>query len=104
MRSRRLAENGMSSKTSQAYRQIKVLIEAGHLGAGQRVTEARVAKLVGLTRGPVRESLLRFRGCWACSATSHTAWYSRQAVLDARTSAIRYILEAIRKNTQEAPR
>jgi DNA-binding GntR family transcriptional regulator len=49
----------MASKTSQAYRQIKVLIEAGHLGAGQRVTEARVAKLVGLTRGPVRESLLR---------------------------------------------
>ena len=49
----------MSSKTSQAYRQIKVLIEAGHLGAGQRVTEARVAKLVGLSRGPVRESLLR---------------------------------------------
>jgi DNA-binding GntR family transcriptional regulator len=49
----------MGSKTSQAYRQIKVLIEAGHLGAGERVTEAKVAKLVGLSRGPVRESLVR---------------------------------------------
>jgi DNA-binding GntR family transcriptional regulator len=49
----------MTSKTSQAYRQIKVLIEAGHLGAGQRVTETKLAKLVGMGRGPVRESLLR---------------------------------------------
>jgi DNA-binding GntR family transcriptional regulator len=49
----------MSSKTSQAYRQIKILIEAGHLGAGQRVTEGQVADMVGMSRGPVRESLLR---------------------------------------------
>jgi DNA-binding GntR family transcriptional regulator len=49
----------MTSKTSQAYRQIRTLIEAGGLGAGERVTEAKVAKLVGMSRGPVRESLLR---------------------------------------------
>lgn len=49
----------MTSKTSQAYRQIKILIEGGHLEAGQRLTEARVAEMVGISRGPVRESLLR---------------------------------------------
>jgi DNA-binding GntR family transcriptional regulator len=49
----------MTSKTSQAYRQLKTLIEGGHLGAGQRVTEAKAAKMVGMSRGPVRESLLR---------------------------------------------
>jgi DNA-binding GntR family transcriptional regulator len=49
----------VSSKTAQAYRRLKVLIEAGHLGAGQRVTEAKAAEMVGLSRGPVRESLLR---------------------------------------------
>jgi DNA-binding GntR family transcriptional regulator len=49
----------MTSKTSQAYRQIRILIEGGHLGAGQRVTESKVAKMVGISRGPVRESLVR---------------------------------------------
>ena len=49
----------MTSKTSQAYRQIKILIENGHLGTGERITEGRVAELVGMNRGPVRESLLR---------------------------------------------
>jgi DNA-binding GntR family transcriptional regulator len=49
----------MTSKTSQAYRQIRVLIERGQLRAGERVTEAKAAKLVGMSRGPVRESLLR---------------------------------------------
>ena len=51
----------MATKHSQAYRRIKVLIEDGHLQAGQRVTEAKVAKMVGMSRGPVRESLLRLQ-------------------------------------------
>ncbi len=48
-----------TTKTLQAYRQLKTLIERGRLGAGERVTEAKAAKLVGMSRGPVRESLLR---------------------------------------------
>jgi DNA-binding GntR family transcriptional regulator len=48
-----------ATKTSQAYRRIKGLIGEGLLEAGQRVTEARVSELVGMSRGPVRESLLR---------------------------------------------
>ena len=48
-----------ATKTSQAYRRIKGLIEEGRLEAGERVTEAKVSKLVGMSRGPVRESLLR---------------------------------------------
>jgi DNA-binding GntR family transcriptional regulator len=48
-----------ATKTSQAYRRIKGLIEEGGLAAGERVTEAKVSKLVGMSRGPVRESLLR---------------------------------------------
>ncbi len=35
------------------------MIEGGHLEAGERLAEARVAKLIGMGRGPVRESLLR---------------------------------------------
>jgi DNA-binding GntR family transcriptional regulator len=48
-----------ATKTAQAYRQIKGLIEEGRLGAGERVTEIKVSKLIGMSRGPVRESLLR---------------------------------------------
>ena len=48
-----------ATKTSQAYRRIRGLIEEGRLEAGERVTEAKVSKLVGMSRGPVRESLLR---------------------------------------------
>jgi len=36
------------TKTSQAYRRIKGLIEEGRLEAGERVTEAKVSKLVGM--------------------------------------------------------
>lgn len=50
---------GKSSKSAKAYRRIKVLIEDGHLKVGQRVPEAKMAELVGMSRGPVRESLLR---------------------------------------------
>jgi DNA-binding GntR family transcriptional regulator len=48
-----------TTKTSQAYRRIKGLIEEGRLGAGEKVTETKISKLVGMSRGPVRESLLR---------------------------------------------
>lgn len=49
----------MASKNAQAYRQIKRLIESGHVPAGERLTEAYAAKMVGLGRSPVHESLVR---------------------------------------------
>ncbi len=48
-----------ATKTAIAYRQIKGLIEEGRLRAGERVTETKISKMVGMSRGPVRESLLR---------------------------------------------
>jgi DNA-binding GntR family transcriptional regulator len=48
-----------ATKTLQAYRRIRELIENGHLEAGEQVTEAKAARLIGMSRGPVRESLLR---------------------------------------------
>lgn len=36
------------------------------------------------------------RSCRNAILTSHTAWYSRQAVLDARNEAIQYVLAALR--------
>ncbi len=51
----------MATKHSHAYRRIKLLIEGGHLRPGERVTEARVAKMVGMGRAPVRESLMRLQ-------------------------------------------
>jgi DNA-binding GntR family transcriptional regulator len=54
-----MVQTKSATKTSQAYRKIKGLIEEGRLGAGEKVTETRISKLVGMSRGPVRESLLR---------------------------------------------
>ena len=49
----------MTSKSVQAYRQIKQLIQDGRVPSGERLTEAKAASLVGMSRGPVRESLVR---------------------------------------------
>ncbi|MBN2296643.1 MAG: GntR family transcriptional regulator [Pirellulales bacterium] len=49
----------MATKTAQAYRQIKRLIEGGHVPTGKSLSEAKIAQMVGMTRSPVRESLLR---------------------------------------------
>jgi DNA-binding GntR family transcriptional regulator len=51
----------MATKQLNAYRKIKSLIEDGHLKGGERVGEWKVAKMVGMSRGPVRESLLRLQ-------------------------------------------
>ncbi len=49
----------MASKTAQAYRKLKLLIEDGHVTSGERLTEAHAADLLGMSRSPVRESLVR---------------------------------------------
>jgi len=49
----------MTNKSTQAYYRIKQLIEDGQVPSGERLTEARAADLVGMSRGPVRESLVR---------------------------------------------
>ncbi len=91
----------MTTKHSQAYRRIKVLLEAGHFEAGERVTEAKVAKMVGMSRGPVRESLLRLQ---AEGLLHHKAnWRSRVMAYtedqDPRDMLRRYELrEAIESN------
>jgi DNA-binding GntR family transcriptional regulator len=49
----------LPSKSALAYRQLKQLIEMGDVPAGKPLTEARAAELVGMSRSPVRESLVR---------------------------------------------
>jgi DNA-binding GntR family transcriptional regulator len=53
------AETNGDNKSSSAYLRLRELIEAGKLGTGERLTEARAIRLTGFGRGPVRESLLR---------------------------------------------
>ncbi len=47
-----------ATKSLHAYRRIRKLIENGHLEAGEQVTETKAARLIGMSRRPVRESLL----------------------------------------------
>lgn len=50
---------GRPTKAEEAYRLLKQRIQAGDFPPGDRLTESRVSKLLGLGRLPVRESLLR---------------------------------------------
>ena len=59
--SRAMVQVRYAIKSLQAYRRIRKLIENGHLEAGEQVTETK-ARLIGMSRGPVRESLLCLDG------------------------------------------
>lgn len=48
-----------TSKASRAYRLIKEGLASGLFAPGERLSEAKVARALGLSRVPVRESLLR---------------------------------------------
>lgn len=47
------------TKSDQAYRQLKEHLRSGTFRDGERLTEAKVARVLGMGRGPVRESMLR---------------------------------------------
>ncbi len=47
------------SKSDEAYQQLMQMIHTGQIGAGEPLTEAKASRLTGLSRGPVRESILR---------------------------------------------
>jgi DNA-binding GntR family transcriptional regulator len=47
------------NKAAQAYRRLRALILNGEFQNGQRLVEAKLAKTLGMSRGPIRESLLR---------------------------------------------
>lgn len=50
-----------NSKTDAAYNALRKLIDSGTLGDGERITESKAAKLLKMTRGPVREAILRLQ-------------------------------------------
>jgi DNA-binding GntR family transcriptional regulator len=47
------------TKSHQAYEKLKGIIEDGRLAPGHRVTETKIANMLGMSRSTVRESLLR---------------------------------------------
>ncbi len=47
------------SKTAEAYRKLRALILSGELQSGEPLVEAKLAKALGMSRGPIRESLVR---------------------------------------------
>jgi DNA-binding GntR family transcriptional regulator len=48
-----------ATKAMEAYRRLRTLIIDGRFKSGERLTAAAAAKLVGMGRAPIRESLLR---------------------------------------------
>ena len=65
------------SKGDTAYRKLRSLIEAGKVAVAERLTEPRACELTGMTRGPVREALLKLEGDGLLSSGG----YSRSRVV-----------------------
>lgn len=49
----------LHTKTETVYRRLKLKLARGEFPPGQRITEAQVAGMFGVGRGPARESMLR---------------------------------------------
>lgn len=59
MMSENRSTDKVPTKVDEAYARICESIESGELGPGQKLTEAEAARLTGLSRGTVREALVR---------------------------------------------
>ena len=59
-------------KGAEAYRRLRGLIERGELDGSERLTEPRACRLTGMTRGPVREALLKLEGDGLLSSVGHS--------------------------------
>lgn len=59
-------------KGAEAYRKLRRLIERGALDVAERLTEPRACELTGMTRGPVREALLKLEGDGLLSSKGHS--------------------------------
>jgi len=51
--------SGRQNKSTQAYERLRELLLSGEIPSGERLVEATLAKKLGMSRGPIRESLLR---------------------------------------------
>lgn len=54
-----MAKSAVTTKTNNAYYRLKEGLKNGIFSTGERLTEAKVCRILQLKRGPVRESLLR---------------------------------------------
>jgi DNA-binding GntR family transcriptional regulator len=50
------------TKSLEAYSQVKEMLRAGEFAPGERLTETGLAKMLGVSRAAVRETLLRLEG------------------------------------------
>lgn len=48
-----------TSKSTEAYHHLREMIHSGHLNGGEHLSESKAARLLGMSRGTIRESLVR---------------------------------------------
>src|SRR5688572_15168108 len=68
------------NKADQAYRLLRASILNGEFTDGERLVEAKLAKTFGMSRGPIRESLLRLES--EGLLRSQGTYRSRQIIVD----------------------
>ena len=70
--------------TSQqkAYSKIRTMILSGQFKAGERIPEIKVAELIGMKRGPVRESLIKLESDGLLVSEPHFGFAVRTYTID----------------------
>lgn len=77
------------TKSDRAYEKLKKHIESGTFTKGERLTEAKVSRVIGMGRGPVRESMLRLeaeghlrsKGAFGGKYVNYVESYSREELI-----------------------
>ena len=79
-----------TTKTDRAYQKLKEHLELGTFTKGERLTEAKVSRVIGMGRGPVRESMLRLeaeghlvsKGAFGGKYVQYVESYSRDELIE----------------------
>lgn len=70
-----------ANRSAQAYQAISQMIRQQKLRAGERVVEAKLAEMLGVSRTPMREALQRLEGEGMVVKTAHRSYAVRQVDL-----------------------
>lgn len=71
-----------ATSQQRAYSKIRTMILEGDFKSGERIPETKVAKLIGMKRGPVRESMIKLESDGLLVSEPHFGFAVRKYTID----------------------
>lgn len=71
-----------ATSQQKAYSKIKTMILEGEFRSGERIPETKVAELIGMKRGPVRESMIKLESDGLLVSEPHFGFAVRKYTID----------------------